>query len=93
MDLIVGDVRGPVSDRSLDRNETTKVVARFGQKDWSCANSVCTITTVLPKLEHNGYLRVRGTNTTEMEPEMDAKGENPWTDLWFYSNPIFLDVN
>jgi hypothetical protein len=39
-----------------------------------------------------GYLRVRGTSTMEAEPPMDARGENPWTDLWFYSNPIFLEV-
>jgi hypothetical protein len=26
------------------------------------------------------------------EPVMDVPGENPWTDLWFYSNPIFIDV-
>jgi hypothetical protein len=39
------------------------------------------------------YLRVRGTNTSEMEPELDPRGENPWQDLWFYSNPIFVEVN
>jgi hypothetical protein len=38
------------------------------------------------------YLRVRGTNTSEMEPELDLRGENPWQDLWFYSNPIFVEV-
>jgi hypothetical protein len=37
-------------------------------------------------------LRLRGTNTAQGEPEADAKDENPWTDLWFYSNPIFVSV-
>ena len=23
---------------------------------------------------------------------MDMPGENPWHDLWFYSNPIFINV-
>jgi hypothetical protein len=23
---------------------------------------------------------------------MDAQGEDPWLDLWFYSNPIFIEV-
>ena len=27
-----------------------------------------------------------------LEPAMDPPGENPWTDLWFYSNPIFIEV-
>ena len=39
------------------------------------------------------YLRVRGTNTTELEPEEDTRGEDPWTDLWCYSNPIFVEVD
>jgi hypothetical protein len=39
------------------------------------------------------YLRVRGTSTTELEPQMDDAGENPWTDLWFYSNPIFVETD
>jgi hypothetical protein len=25
-------------------------------------------------------------------PAAPAAGEDPWTDLWFYSNPIFLEV-
>ena len=37
------------------------------------------------------YLRVRGTNTDEMEPLADGQ-EDPWSDLWFYSNPVFVDV-
>ena len=36
------------------------------------------------------YFRVRGTNTDELEPEKDQIGEDPWQDLWFYSNPIFV---
>lgn len=23
---------------------------------------------------------------------MDQPGEDPWSDLWFYSNPLFIDV-
>jgi hypothetical protein len=22
---------------------------------------------------------------------MDTAGENPWDDLWFYANPVFID--
>ena len=46
----------------------------------------------LKNVTDNLYLRVRGTNTTQLEPEPDSPGENPWTDLWFYSNPIFVQV-
>lgn len=35
---------------------------------------------------------LRGTNTTELEPEPDARGEDPWQDLWFYSNPVFVEL-
>jgi hypothetical protein len=92
VDLIVGDVRAPAADRMLDKNETARVVARFTAMDWRCAAGTCTITTSLPNLSRNGYLRVRGTNTTSEEPAMDSAGEDPWTDLWFYSNPIFVEM-
>ncbi len=92
MDLIVGDVRGPAVDRNLDRNETTKVFTRFTSKDWRCAQVLCTMTATLSGLTRDVYLRVRGTSTIETEPSMDALGENPWSDLWFYSNPVFIDV-
>jgi hypothetical protein len=81
-----------VSNRNTDKNETTKVAGNFTERDWRCVDDVCTITTTIPKLDRNIYLRVRGTNTTQMEPEMDARGENPWPDLWFYSNPIFIET-
>ena len=40
----------------------------------------------------NAYLRVRGTNGKELEPKPDPLGEDPWSDLWFYSNPIFISI-
>jgi hypothetical protein len=92
VDLIAGDVLGPAADPTVDRNATARVVARFTAKDWQCAGATCTIATMWPRVERSGYLRVRGTSTDESEPSMDARGEDPWTDLWFYSNPIFLEV-
>ena len=41
--------------------------------------------------ERDFYVRIRGTNTQDAEPPMDIAGENPWSDLWFYSNPIFVE--
>jgi hypothetical protein len=53
---------------------------------------VFTATMTLPAVTRNMYLRVRGTSTGEIEPTMDPIGESPWTDLWFYSNPVFIEV-
>jgi hypothetical protein len=92
VDLIVGGVRGPIHDRTSDKNETTNVVARFTEKDWTREGDVYTITTSLPRVDRNIYFRVRGTNTQDAEPAMDVPGENPWVDLWFYSNPIFVEI-
>lgn len=93
VDLIVGRVQGPLSDNRIDRNPTAEVVARFDQSDWSARGDRYTITTQLPALDRSVYVRVRGTSTNDTEPQMDAPGENPWSDLWFYSNPIFIDVD
>ena len=46
----------------------------------------------LPAAERDLYVRIRGTSTDDLEPPMDGPGENPWHDLWFYSNPIFIEV-
>ncbi|MDP6580396.1 MAG: hypothetical protein QF681_07050 [Vicinamibacterales bacterium] len=92
VDLIMGRVQGPLSDSRIDRNPTTRVIARFGQAAWRARGDEYTITTRLPALDHSVYVRVRGTSTDDTEPPMDAPGENPWTDLWFYSNPIFIEV-
>ena len=92
VDLIVGDVLGRVSDPAADRNETTTVLARFDASHWRQDGDVYTIETTLPPVMGATYPRVRGTNTNELEPQPDPAGEDPWTDLWFYSNPIFVEV-
>jgi hypothetical protein len=43
-------------------------------------------------MSRSTYIRVRGTNTGELEPTPDLKGENPWADLWFYSKPVFVGM-
>ena len=40
----------------------------------------------------NCDIRVRGTSTDEMEPDTDGL-ECPWEDLWFSSNPMFVQVS
>ena len=51
-----------------------------------------TVEAALPAVDRDLYVRVRGTNTADLEPSVDGAGENPWLDLWFYSNPIFIEV-
>ena len=92
VDLIAGDVTGLTADPALDRNPTTRVVQRFRQGDWSREGEYWLMTAALEGVSRSQYLRVRGTNTKELEPETDPPGEDPWTDLWFYSNPIFIEI-
>jgi len=33
---------------------------------------------------------VHGTNGAELELTPDPSGEDPWSDLRFYANPVFL---
>lgn len=92
VDLIVGQVTGPVTDRSSDTNSTTRVEARFSEDDWKTEGRYQKITYLLENVDSNSYIRIRGTDGDELEPEVDPIGEDPWSDLWFYSNPIFLEV-
>jgi hypothetical protein len=90
VDLIRGRVTGPVADRNTDTNPTTRVEARFTSAQWRRAGDYAVIDYELKALEPHEYIRVRGTNTDQLEPAADVQGESPWGDLWFYSNPIFL---
>lgn len=92
VDLILGEVRGR-ADAAAATNETTKVLARFDRSSWQKRGEDYTITTTLPPLATNVYLRVRGTSSADLEPLMDTVGENPWSDLWFYSNPVFIEID
>lgn len=90
IDLIRGEITGPAADRATDRSPTTRVEARFSAETWQRDGEYITVDHVLESVSRNEYIRVRGTNGTELEPEPDTLGEDPWSDLWFYSNPVFL---
>ena len=92
VDFIVGEVRGTSEDPNLNKNGYTRVVSRFTDRQWSRDGDVYTITTSVQKVERALYIRVRGTNTGDLEPAMDIPGEDPWSDLWFYSNPVFVEI-
>jgi hypothetical protein len=88
----MGEVTGPAADRTTDRNPTTRVVRRFTPDRWQRSGEWLTMTHTIPALAQGAYLRVRGTSTAEEEPQADPRGEDPWTDLWFYTNPVFLTI-
>jgi hypothetical protein len=44
----------------------------------------------LPAPPRGGFVRVRGNSTGAVDAVADAPGEDPWQDLWFYSNPVFV---
>ncbi len=92
VDLIVGDITGPVAERHTDTNPTTRVVRRFTSSDWTSDGEYLTMTHTLSNADRSCYIRVRGTNTSELEPEPDPKEEDPWSDLWFYSNAVFVNL-
>ena len=89
VDLIMGDVLGAATDPALNSNSSTRVVRRFTANDWKRDGEYLTMTETL-KTSGQHYVRVRGTNTNELEPEQDPPAEDPWQDLWFYTNPIFI---
>ena len=91
VDLIVGQITGPVSDRNAASNPTTKVIARYGTSDFRRQGGEYVIRHTLRDVTASCYLRVRGTSTDEAEPAADGL-ESPWSDLWCYSNPVFVHV-
>ncbi|MGL6160692.1 MAG: hypothetical protein ACRC0P_09365 [Microbulbifer sp.] len=93
VDLITGLITGRSADRTTDTNPSTKVFRRFMPETWVKDGQYIQIKQQIDNLTKPFYIRVRGTNQrTELEPETDPAGEDPWSDLWFYSNPIFIKV-
>jgi len=92
IDLIQGDLTGPATSPDNDRNPTTRVVQRFDHTQWAREGERLSMVYVLRNVRQSGYVRVRGTSGAELEPQPDKPGEDPWSDLWFYANPIFLSV-
>lgn len=92
IDLIMGEVGRTEGEAKALANPTTKVVHRFTAKDWERKGATLAMQFRLRDVPANAYIRLRGTSTREDEPQPDRRDENPWTDLWFYSNPVFLSV-
>jgi hypothetical protein len=101
VDVIVGQVTGPASDRNTFSAPTAKVVKSFDVG----RNSGSVSFTHPLSTDRPFYVRIRGTDGNRSPPglngaavdpagpAMDVLGDaDPWKDLWFYSNPIFVLV-
>ena len=91
VDLITGDVNLKLENLSTNSNSSAVVNYRFSKNEWQRDGEVLTMSHRI-KVKQSMYLRIRGTNTSELEPLLDGTGESPWGDLWFYTNPVFIAV-
>jgi hypothetical protein len=108
IDLIAGNITGPVApgtpEYGNDTNPSTEVIATFSGGDWTSLQNGWHEIRYPLKAKHDLYVRLRGTNVPVSTPgKTDASG-NPWRDpvpnsedlawsnLWFYSNPIFIKI-
>ncbi len=92
VDVIAGPIGGAEVGDDLDANAGTRVLARIDASEWERVGEVVEIRHEF-EVDAPTYVRLRGTNTVQLEPEPDPPIEDPWADLWFYSNPMFMDVS
>ncbi|MFN4099455.1 MAG: hypothetical protein ACK4GT_06730 [Pararhodobacter sp.] len=91
VDVIVGEIRPASFGPEDDTHPTAHVAARLDRTQFTpSSDGWFTASVTLPEVTHAFYIRVRGTSGNELEPEADPPGEDPWADLWFYTNPVFV---
>jgi hypothetical protein len=102
VDVIRRAVRGPVADRDTWKAPDTRVVR---SQDVSGRTGTYTLRIPLTAGEESFYVRLRGSDgnrhgTGYLGASVDPHGPvphppgdgDPWADTWFYSNPVFVDV-
>jgi hypothetical protein len=100
VDVIVGTVTGPVADKDAFRAPDTRVVKSY---EVSPGIGRFSVRYSLGRLDKPFYLRLRGTDGNRTQPglmgaavdpygpQLDVVGDaDPWVDLWFYTNPIWV---
>ena len=92
VDLIRGDVQSAISEADHDALPRATVEKRFNLSERRKRGEPITMSLTIKNIQKSFYIRLRGTNTDEKEPVEDPDGEDPWSDLWFYSNPIFVEI-
>ncbi|NEK96414.1 histidinol-phosphatase, partial [Modestobacter muralis] len=94
VDLISGPVTGVAADRDVFRAPQTTVVETF---EVHARGRRATFEHTFKNVQQSFYVRVRGSDGRQLDasgnPLIDVVGNaNPWEDLWFYANPVFVDV-
>jgi hypothetical protein len=100
VDVIAGKVTGPVADHDQFTAPNTKVVKSF---EVGKGTGKVSFSYSLGQVDEPFYVRVRGTDGKRTAPGLmgaavDPYGPamdvvaaaDPWTDLWFYANPIWV---
>ncbi|MEU6028160.1 PHP domain-containing protein [Streptomyces tauricus] len=100
VDVIQGDVTGPAADKDTLVAPTTKVVKSY---EVNKTTGTVRITYSLGRVDRPLYLRLRGSDGNRSAvgargaavdpagPAIDVVGDaDPWKDLWFYSNPVWV---
>lgn len=100
VDVIQGDVTGPVTDKDTFTAPTAKVVKSY---EVNKSSGTVRLTYALGRVDRPVYVRVRGTDGNRgavgamgaavdpAGPAIDVVGDaDPWRDLWFYSNPVWV---
>jgi hypothetical protein len=100
VDVIVGSVTGKVADKDTFTAPDTRVVKSF---EVSPGSKRLSVTYPLGRLDEPFYVRLRGTDgnrtqpglmgaaTDPYGPKLDVIGDaDPWGDLWFYTNPMWV---
>ncbi|MFJ3943824.1 PHP domain-containing protein [Streptomyces griseoaurantiacus] len=100
VDVVLGEVTGAVSDRDVFATPDTRVVKSF---EVNKSTGHVRLTYSLGRVDRPVYVRLRGTDGNRSAvgvrgaavdpagPAMDVLGDaDPWKDLWFYSNPMWV---
>ncbi|WP_312319382.1 hypothetical protein [Stenotrophomonas sp.] len=76
-----------------DADGVLKMQSRhFAATDWQRDGDWISVKWTLPVPANGGFVRARGNSTGERVALADVPGEDPWQDLWFHSNPVFVEV-
>lgn len=100
VDVIQGDVTGAVADRDTFTAPSAKVVRSY---EVNKSTGVVRLSYSLGAVDRPVYVRLRGTDGNRSAtglmgaavdpagPAVDVVGDaDPWKDLWFYSNPVWV---
>ncbi|MEI6407236.1 MAG: PHP domain-containing protein [Actinomycetes bacterium] len=95
VDLISGPITGPVTDAKTMYAPNTNVTKTF---EITQNGGLVELTYTFTNVGNSFYLRYRGSDgkvlaKNGIDPAMDVVGDSdPWNDLWFYTNPVFVDA-